>query len=635
MKYLFKENINYKKVNKVLDKYKELLRINKNKSKSIMLIVPNSQSKIYYERSLNLDFSEELNITTYMAFVKKELVKYWPLVLEDCNDIKSKLVAPIFISNSLSEYIITDQVRKRRNLDGYFEDLTGTNKNIAKNINININKAALGLIDFKTIGEKIYLSKKNRDKLVRFSYSQMNEIIDYYVDILLSNSMLDNSISIYLYNNYLLQNEMYIKNISREIKYLIVDSLETSSSAEVEFIDKIWNFVDDSYIYLNESRDYSAFNNIDIDYINKKIISKFTIEDFRIEVDSKKILIEDLYLLPAKIKLNQSSQLYSEMIEEVCNKVIELVVSGEEAKNIAIISPINNTVLDYQVHNILNNNNIEVFNSKKDSKIIEHPYANALVVASCLFYGYSELIKDEDYISFIEILLEKNRIQAYKIYRNKSDNEEYKNLIEYIEEKRTKEIKIYEFLIQFYIDKMLILNEGKLNVSKCKQIIYESEVFTENISLLGLDKNKDKEKIFIEALKSNIKDFYSAYDLEELKEDNKVIITTPYAYISSGLDRPTQIWVDIGSNAWNMKIEKDISNVVVLRRSFEVNKIYNDAMEENYKKYYLYNMIYNILLSAKNVYAYKSEYTVNGYIQESILYSLLLKLINKEGNADE
>ena len=34
------------------------------------------------------------------------------------------------------------------------------------------------------------------------------------------------------------------------------------------------------------------------------------------------------------------------------------------------------------------------------------------------------------------------------------------------------------------------------------------------------------------------------------------------------------------------------------------------------KKYYLYNLIYNLLINAKEVYAYKSEYTVNGYIQE-------------------
>ncbi|MFN2055074.1 hypothetical protein ACK2FX_00040 [Clostridioides difficile] len=54
-----------------------------------------------------------------------------------------------------------------------------------------------------------------------------------------------------------------------------------------------------------------------------------------------------------------------------------------------------------------------------------------------------------------------------------------------------------------------------------------------------------------------------------MKSKDKIVITTPYSYISSNIDRSIQIWVDIGSNAWNMKIEKDISNLIVLRKSFE------------------------------------------------------------------
>ncbi|RDY25081.1 hypothetical protein CHL78_020065, partial [Romboutsia weinsteinii] len=197
MRLLFNENINDIKFKKILENYIRLLKINGNKSKDIMLIVPNNTAKIKYERQLSLNYSEELNITTYIGFVKRELIKYWPIVSETCELIQKKVISPIFIPNSLSEYIMTNQVKKKRDLEGYFEDLTSTNKNIANSISTNINKAALGLIDFKTIGEKIYLSKKNRDKLLKFSYSQMNEIIDYYIYTLLSNSMVDNSLSVY------------------------------------------------------------------------------------------------------------------------------------------------------------------------------------------------------------------------------------------------------------------------------------------------------------------------------------------------------------------------------------------------------------------------------------------------------
>ncbi|MEF9991732.1 MAG: hypothetical protein RRZ84_06475 [Romboutsia sp.] len=634
MGYIFKESNNEKKIDKVRCKYEELLKKTNNKSKQILLLVPNNNSRLVYLRSLNLEYSEELNIITYLGFIKRELVKYWPIVIEKCEKIDKKLISPQFISNSLSEYIMTEKVSKERRVDGYFEDITATNRSIATSINTNINKAALSLIDYKTIGEKIYLSKKNRNNLLRFSYSQMDEIINYYTNILLSNSMIDNPLSIYLYNNYLLNDERYVKSLKKDIKYIIVESLEGCSTAEVDFIEVLLDNEVDGYMYFNFTRDYSVFNNIDLRYIKQKIIDKYSKNELINNQNYEfieDICLADIYSLPTKINLNQSSQLYSEMIDKACDMVMNLINNGSNPKDIAVISPINNAMLDHQVKNILNKNNIDVFNSKKDRRIIDYPYGNVLLVATCLFYGYEELIKDEEYISFIEIILNVNRIKAYKIYKDSEHFESFNKIIDYISSKKNNNIKINEFLMQFYIDKMFNLKNGKENVDICKKIINESETFIKNISLLNLDKSKKKEKIFIEALKTNINDFYSSMEMEDGKNLNKVLITTPYSYISSNSNRKIQIWVDIGSNAWNMKIEKELSNVVVLRKSFEERRIYTDIMEESYKKYYLYNMIYSLLVNSKEVYTFKSEYSINGYIQESILYGLLLKLVDKGG----
>lgn len=670
VEYLINEIDENKKFDSLLDTYMKILNQNKNKSQSIMIIVPNNNTKLKYERNVNLDYSEEININTYISFLKKELVKYWPIVMENCNLIKKSFISPVFIQNSLTEYIITKEVERKRNLEGYFEDLTGTNRSIAKSIINNINKASLNLIEFSSIWEKVYLSKKNRDKLLRFSYTQMDEIINYYIDLLLENSMLDNSLSVYLYNNYLLNDRRYIEGFKRQIKYLIIESLESSSVAECEFIRSVSTYLDDTYIYFNKKRDYSVFNNVDMEYIQKNIIMDIEkdLENNIVNIESlnsnkyTNVQIEDIYLLPAKIYLNQSSQLYSEMVGEVCDKVLNLVNNGVNPRDIAVISPINNNILDYSLDNTLSKNNIKVFNTKKDGKVIDYPYANALIVAACIFYEYLEFVREEDYINFIETILSANRIQAYKIFKNKDNFKdetelntensiedfqngienlkdldckskleekiiEYKKILKYIKEKRNDNLKIDEFLMQFYIDKMLNLTDGRDNFIICKKIIQESDTFTENISLLGLDKKNEKEKIFIEALKSTINDFYTTRELEDSKEENSIVITTPYSYISTNMKRPIQIWIDIGSNAWNMKIEKDISNMIVLRKSFEEKRIYTDDVEDYYKKYYLYNTIYNLLIKSKEVYAYKSEYTVNGYMQESMLYGLLLKIL--------
>ncbi len=546
MKYLFKENNNKIKSNKVLDSYKKLLNETNNRSRGIMILVPNATVKLKYERALNIDISEELNINTYIGFIKKEIIKFWPLITEQCNKIINKSISPRFIPSSLSEYIIINKVNDQRNTNGYFQDITGTNRSISNSIINNINKAALALIDFKDIGEKIYLSKKNKDSIMRFSYSQMDEIIDYYISKLLENSMIDNAITIYLYTNYLINDERYIKYLSQEIKYLIVDSLECCSNAEVDFINLLSNYTLDTYIYFNKTNDYSVFYNIDMEYIYENIIK---IEDNGNSINSIKeidnINLSDIYLLPAEVKLNESSQLYSEMIDEVTSKVIELVNNGISLKDIAIISPINNTILDYQIKNILNRNKINVFNTKKNNKIIDYPYSNALVVATCIFYGYEDYIKEDEYISFIEILFNVNRIQAYKIYRNKEEEDNgYKNLEQYIISKRSEKLKITEFLIKFYIDKMLNLKEGIKNVDVCKNIIYESEAFIENIKLLGINNNKKEERVFIEVLKTTINDYYRISDIADLKESNSIILTTPYSYISYDINRPIQFgWI--------------------------------------------------------------------------------------------
>ena len=207
------------------------------------------------------------NINTYIGFIKKEIIKFWPLITEQCNKIINKSISPRFIPSSLSEYIIINKVNDQRNTNGYFQDITGTNRSISNSIINNINKAALALIDFQDIGEKIYLSKKNKDSIMRFSYSQMDEIIDYYISKLLENSMIDNAITIYLYTNYLINDERYIKYLSQEIKYLIVDSLECCSNAEVDFINLLSNYTLDTYIYFNKTNDYSVFYNIDMDLL--------------------------------------------------------------------------------------------------------------------------------------------------------------------------------------------------------------------------------------------------------------------------------------------------------------------------------------------------------------------------------
>lgn len=625
MKHLFQEVDLNKKKEKIINIYENIIKKNNYRSKDILFLVPNSITKLSYMREINLTFSEDIKITTYSHFVQSELIKYWPIIENDCDKIKVNKISPSFISQSLSEYIIMEYIKKTREEENYFQDIVGTNKSICRSILDNLSKSCFNNIDINNIGEKIYNSKKNRNDLNRYSYTQMQEVIDFYMETLLSKGIIDNSIAIYLYNNFLLNNEDYKKRLRKEYKYLIVDSLENSSASECNLIIELLNNVEDVYIFYDKSKDYSSFKNVDITYIEENIIKGF----FKRESDNwETISINSLYKEKESIEIDDKYHLYDEMIEGVVEKLLQLIKEGEKLKDIVIISPINNSILDYKIYNKLNSSKIEVANTKIDNKIIDHPYANALVVATCIFYNLQHLIKEEEYINFIEVLFEINKIKAIKIFNNRHENYEYKNLIEFIKNKEKDNLQISEFLLQFYIEKMLNLKDGKKNVAFCKDIIKQGDIFNEILKDLNINE-KEKSEIFVRCLKDNINDYYISADIEEMKSSEKVLITTPYTYISANVKRKIQLWLDVGSNAWNMKIEKDIANPLVLRKSFNEKEIYSDEMEDRNKKYYLYNLIYNLLLNTEKIYAFKSEYSINGFMQESMLYGLLLKLLDK------
>ena len=615
--------VKLKEKNEILQNYIQIIKDNNFKSSDILIFTDNSVASLNYIRQIDINISEELKIRTYSQFVREEVTTYWPIILSSCKNIIKKDLVPTFISTNLKTYIFEKKIEEMRNKNNYFEDITGTNRAIASNIMNNLDHAIYNEIDYKNIGEKVYNSKANKDNINNKSYIQMNEIIEEYMDEMISNSIIDNTISVYLYNNYLLKDKIYKDQLAKRYNYLFVDDLQNISTSQVSLIEFFEEKEKQIYLYLDNKKYFSSFIKNDLKYIHNKLLIK--------EENYSNISIFDLINMPAKIELDQSSQLYGEMIDNIALKIEKLVEQGVSKKDIAIINPINTPVLDYEISNKLSSKNIDILTIKNNSKLIDYQYGNVLYVAITIYCKKQQYIKEEEYINFIQILFDLNRLEAYRVYKNRDNDENYKSVIKYIDTKGDEKLNIGEFLTKFYIDKILNLKEGLNNVFICKNIISESESFVDVLEKLNLKDNKEVDEIFIISLKKFIKDYFIARDIEDIKNKDAVLITTPYSYISNNIDRKIQIWVDIGSNTWNMKIEKDLANPLVLKKSFKDGEIYTSEIEETYKKYYMYNTVYNLLKNAENIYAYKSEYSINGYIQEGGLYSTILRLIDRGG----
>lgn len=664
---------------KVSEKYNELIKQKSGKCSKILFLVSDGKLIEKIKSSININsYIEEPQILTYISFIMKELEKYWTLISKELKSVKG---VPNNIPYSLPEYIITEMVENFRYKYGYFEDITGTSENISKSIYSNLRSAAYMNTDIYSTGEKIYYTKKNKDNLERFSYTQNDEIIKEYTDKLIEKSAVDLPMAIYLYTEKLLVNEAYQKNLSKRYDYLIIDSIEKTSNAELELVKVFENLGKDTFIYGNISADIATIYNLDLDNIIEYYVSKD--ESNTNKLENKNLInhqrygakYKDLIQFSNRIKECYQSQLYNEMIDDILYKAEEIAKDPKKIGKTAIIIPPGSGILLNRITDSLQKMGIKYFSTITDYKISQYRYANLLIIIAALYAGNSEIeFSTEEYIQMISLILGINKIKANKIFREnetllkskilgnseldriyaesreitfdnflgnienenseidiKDINNSVENvhnldrIIEKIYIGRKKNLKRSEFMRRFYTEVLITLEDGIENIEICKKVITECEKL-EEAAECGVIKDFEIDRI----LKAYSKDYIGFRELKNSEGNDKLMITTPFYYINSLSERGIQLWADCGNNMWNPKIAKEINNSIVLRKSYEEKQIFTDLDEEKLKKYYMNNLLYSLLDSAEEVYAFKSDYSLNGYLSESMMYTSIINLMDRE-----
>lgn len=642
---------NYKNITieKVSEKYNELITKKSGKCSKILFLISDNKLIEKIKNKINKEkYLEEPIILTYTSFIKKELEKYWTLINQE---IKSKKNIPNNLTYSLSEYILKEKVEKYRYKLGYFEDITGTTDNIYKSIYSNLKTASFMNTDIFSTGEKIYYTKKNKDILKRSSYTQNDEIISEYVEELIENSTLDLPTSIYLYTTKLLKNEVYIESILKRYDYLIIDSIEKISNSELELIKVFEKLGKEVYIYGDLKKDFSILSNFDIKNIKEYIYNKNNLNIKLIDVNennaiNKYIEYKDLMLFSDNIKECYQVQLYNEMIEDIVSKLYEINKSNLKLNDTVLLVPPGSSILINRVSKRLQELGIKFFNTNTDFKISDYKFSNALIIASSIYSKNNKILfSKEEYIEFLSLILNINKIKANKIYNEniglltedmykydkkrdytkKINNEIFEKILDRIYLYKEKKLKKSEFMRSFYIEILLPLEDGIDNIEICKKLIEECEQLEEAVEN-NIIANEEIDII----LRNITKDYITFKEIKKISKEESLMITTPYYYINSLSDRKIQLWADCGSNMWNPKIEKEINNSVVLRKSYKEREIFTDNDEENIKKYYMNNQLYSLLSLSEEVYAFKSDYSINGYLQESLMYTMIINLMDKD-----
>jgi len=652
MKILIQGDTKSGKTSLLKKKYIQMIDSNIDSSK-ILVLISNRMEAIRFKDDLILEYSGENRIYSYFGFVQHELNKFWPIVLKKSKKISKLNIVPTFMTFEASQCLMGKTVEYYRK-QGFLNELNISNEEVSKKLLSNILEASLNNLVYTKIGERLKsFGEVQRDQL----YDEMNIIIDKYMEKTLENGTFDYGTSIYLYNNFLLEDEFYLNNLKSNTKYLLVDSAEIAPIAEVDFINKLRKSLkglivalntDGSYGIHSYSKGYLEKTVIDSEY--KKITLKnenTTSHDFLERLEEKIYSFEAIDGIP-NLHLDIENEYKSINNKKVIKRVLELLDNLVSPVDISVIVPQNDLVLEFALEKISRERGFKYMNIGRNERILDNPYAYILVISSILFYEFKEINLNFDEIKvFFNLYLGLDSIRSALLtnYIGSRSRDRYRlieidsqeirqripqqNIDKYDKIREVfstipKDIELYDFFEIIYRE--LIVGEKDLlkNIKGCRELIDSSKKFIE--TLHNFENIKDINYEFIKFLRDGAKASESLIELDERLNGEYLSISTPYAYINSGRNSKYQIWTDIRNKNFIPETKNILQNSWVLSKTWEGGRF---SIEDQFyiEKTNTMGILRRLVKSCPgDIYVYGSKYSSGSHDQDGLLYSGLKKI---------
>ncbi|OPJ56805.1 UvrD-helicase domain-containing protein [Alkalithermobacter paradoxus] len=655
------------KTTTAIERYKHMIENENIKSEQILVFVLNRVQSLIYRSNLDIKGCGEIKITSYFGFIQKELTKFWPLVIQKCDLIGKNTIRPIFHTFETSQCLMHRLVEHQRNKSGLLLGLNSSSDRIAISIISNLTKAALPSIPINEIGTRLYNSLENKDLIKQSIFKDMDVIIDYYIKRSLQEGTIDYGLSVFLYNKYLLNDPIYHQYLRKNIKHIIVDNLEECTPSQVDFIKELIPSVDTALLMYNPDGGFGVRYGADPLYIQQELVNKYenvilnckfaTKKEFQDLADciSHNIFNNNKAKCKSESIFVNTSELRSDMIENISKEVVRLLNEGVNPSDICVISPVNDIVLEYILTDQVRMAGHEVLNISRKRSITDNQYAYSLVVLACLCHDFNEIILNEDDVKSLFILIANmDPIRAAILTKNvlKIENgisyltklsddsiinrvgneylQKYEYIRNWVDNYKSKEaLDIDEFFRKVYLEILITLPAGKENINACKDIIDSATNFIDIISKFKAIENPNRE--FIRFIKSGAKSNESIYAIEERMMDSFVTLATPSTYLASANYSKVHIWADLGSDLWSPRNITELENPYVLTRTWDINNVYTEDIEDRNRRNYL-NIIIRSLIKrcSERLYLFDSIYSANGHEQSGMLSQIMSDTIGGE-----
>ena len=600
----------------LVKKYQELI-LEGIASQEILVLVANRSQKAWWDKSLQLAVCGPQIITSYFGFIQRELRQYWPLVEPKIAAWGQPRIEPLFITIESSQYLMGQIVEELRN-GGSLLEVVSTSDRIAIELIQNLSRAIMGGIDYQEIGQRLYSSRENKEQLNQQIYKDLQKAINKFRQVCQERSLLDYSLATQVYNTLLLKQPVYQQDLSKRLKYLLVDNLEESVVVQLDLIKFLLEKVQGAWLVYCPEGGYSRFAGA-VPHLAEELLPDCQVLDLKATytANQENVLLGDV--LAAKIlkdqdqQLNQhncfllETELRSTLLQKVGEKILELVEQGIAPNQIAVIAPFVDNILEIVLNYSLIPKGLRIANLTRKSRAIDNSYIQALLTLACLAHpDWDILPNSNDIADTISLVVDLDPVRSGLLgeetakkrpYRlpDLEDNqlrerlgfavgERYEYVRDWLINYQSQPVRPINSFFQLVFTQLLSsLPQAEDNLLSCRQLIDSAGQFLQTLKALEGEKDQHNRE-FIIFLKRGIKGAENLLHIQQKIQPKEIILTSPYVYLASSLNSDVQIWLDLDSEQWYKSDVQELANVHVLKRDWPVGQIWSSQLDESYRK---------------------------------------------------
>ncbi len=638
------------KTSRLLEVYHRLVQRGV-KTGEILVLAVNAASVSDWRSRITLPVGGNLNIFTYFGLAQREVMGLWPQ-LDAGLPQGGSCLEPVFMTTETAHYLMGLLVDRYR-AEGYFPAVRATSQQIAIQLIDNLNQAAINGLSLGETGMRLgSMAGADRDKARAFRDAL--ELMQLFRRHCLTSRCLDYSLAIELFNTRLLPEAAYAGRMGGNWKYLLVDNLEESVPAAQDLISKLMDTVQEAYLAYNPQGGYASFFGADPVGAAERIVPRCQVEELKDSFSSTPEISAYASALAERIRGGEAvepgtptllkgqvrTQLRGEMLTETGRRVLELIAQGVEPGEIAVLAPTVDKVMEFTLGRCLAQKGIPLVNLTRGKRLLDQPFAQALVSLALLVYPEWRLeVNFSGLVQTLSLLLKldpvRSALLAESIFRQKlelpdPDNsalrtrlgfrntEQYQHLKNWLEQRRQEKPGLDTLFQQAFGELLAPLLPGEYDLLACRQVIDSVTKFYKVMGRYPVAEEFDLDRGFLHMV---LRGTLAAETLFRPPDNTgKIILATPYAFLLSPYVRPVkyQFWLDVAGEQWLRGNAKELTNPHVLSRRWE--RVWDDRKDQEIRLNRLAGLVQGLLgKCGAGLYTASSFLSSRGYEQDGQL----------------